>query len=150
MGRRVAKALAVVAVMAATALPTTPAGAATASARVPATAHYAVGLSSVTDANFQRAVLKSKKPVVVLFTADWCGPCRQVAPRLEGIAQQHPELLGAKLNVDENPATAAKYGIRSLPTMVVFQNGKVAKTITGVKSTTALEKDLVKFMTQAR
>ncbi|MFE3632087.1 thioredoxin domain-containing protein [Streptomyces goshikiensis] len=70
--------------------------------------------------------------------------------RLEGIAQQHPEPLGAKLNVDENPATATKYGIRSLPTMVVFQNGKVAKTITGVKSTTALEKDLVKFLTKAR
>ncbi|OKI62671.1 thioredoxin family protein [Streptomyces sp. MJM1172] len=107
-------------------------------------------MSSVTDANFQRVVLKSKKPVVVLFTADWCGPCRQVAPRLEGIALQHPELLGAKLNVDENPATATKYGIRSLPAMVVFQNGKVAKTITGVKSTTALEKDLVKFLTKAR
>ncbi|MFE9845306.1 thioredoxin domain-containing protein [Streptomyces goshikiensis] len=70
--------------------------------------------------------------------------------RLEGIAQQHPEPLAAKLNVDENPATATKYGIRSLPTMVVFQKGKVAKTITGAKSTTALEKGLVKFLTKAR
>ncbi|MFD3556993.1 thioredoxin family protein [Streptomyces goshikiensis] len=86
----------------------------------------------------------------MLFTADWCGPCQQVAPRLEGIAQQHPELLGAKLNVDDNPATATKYGIRSLPTRVVFQNGKGAKTITGANSTAALEKDLVKFLTKAR
>ncbi|MFD6182943.1 thioredoxin [Streptomyces goshikiensis] len=105
-------------------------------------------MSPVTDANFQQVVLKSKKPVVVLFAADWCGPCRQLAPRLEGMVQQHPEMLGVKLNVDENPATAAKYGIRSLPTMVVFQKGKAAKTITGAKSTTALEKDLAKFLTK--
>ena len=148
MSRRIAKALTVVSVLAATALPAAPADAAMSSSRVPAAGHYTTGLRDVTDANFQEVVLKSKKPVVVLFWAPWCGPCRQLAPSLEGIAQQHPEIHGVKLNVDENPVTTAKYNIQSIPTMVVFQKGKVAKTITGAKSRNALEKDIAKFLTK--
>lgn len=150
MSRRVAMALTVVAALAVPALPAEPAGTAMASSRIPAAGHYTTGLRAVTDANFQEVVLKSKKPVVVLFSADWCGPCRQVKPGLEGIAEQHPEIDGGKLNVDENPVTTAKYNIQSIPTMVVFQKGKVAKTITGAKSRTALEKDLAKFLTKKK
>jgi thioredoxin 1 len=101
---------------------------------------------TVTDASFEEAVLKSDKPVLVDFWAAWCGPCKMVAPSLEAIAAEHPEITIAKVNIDENPGVAAKYGILSIPTMNVYKGGEVVKTIVGAKPKAALERDLAEFI----
>jgi thioredoxin 1 len=102
---------------------------------------------TVTDASFQADVLDSDTPVLVDFWAQWCGPCRQVAPILEEIAgEQDGKLTVAKLNVDENPQVAQKYGITSIPTMNVYQGGEVVKTIVGAKPKAMLLKDLESFL----
>ncbi|WP_431780551.1 thioredoxin [Streptomyces chumphonensis] len=102
---------------------------------------------TVTDADFESVVLKSDKPVLVDFWAAWCGPCRQIAPSLEAISEEQAEKITVvKLNIDENPETAAKYGIMSIPTMNVYQGGDVVKTIVGAKPKAALEKELSDFI----
>ncbi|WP_340559649.1 thioredoxin [Streptomyces sp. GSL17-111] len=102
---------------------------------------------TVTDADFESVVLKSDKPVLVDFWAAWCGPCRQIAPSLEAISEEQAEKIKVvKLNIDENPETAAKYGIMSIPTMNVYQGGDVVKTIVGAKPKAALEKELSDFI----
>jgi len=102
---------------------------------------------AVTDATFAKDVLQSDKPVLVDFWAEWCGPCRLVAPVLEEIASQHGEKLQiVKLNVDENPQVARDYQIMSIPTMSVFQGGKVVKTIVGAKPKAALLNDLAAYI----
>jgi thioredoxin 1 len=97
----------------------------------------------VTDASFESAVLNSDKPVVVDFWATWCGPCKMVAPVLDEIAGENKDKVTvAKLDIDANPATARDYQVMSIPTMIVFQNGKPVKQIVGAKPKAALLSDL--------
>jgi thioredoxin 1 len=101
----------------------------------------------VTDATFGEAVLQADKPVIVDFWAEWCGPCRQVAPILDEIAREHGDKVTiAKVNIDENPQVARDYQILSIPTMNVYQGGQVVKTIVGAKPKAALLRDLADFL----
>lgn len=100
----------------------------------------------VTDASFIADVLQSDKPVVVDFWAEWCGPCKMIAPVLDEIAAAHETVMIAKLNVDENPQTSAQYGITSIPTLMVFQGGQPVKSIIGAKPKGALLADLAPYL----
>ncbi len=92
-----------------------------------------------TDYNFQKDVLQSSKPVLVDFFADWCSPCKVIAPALEEIAVQLKEKLTiAKINIDDNPNTPQNYGVRGIPTLMLFKNGQVAATKVGAMQKTKL------------
>jgi len=85
-----------------------------------------------TDANFEELVLKSEKPVIVDFWAEWCGPCRMVGPPLVEISDQYKDkVVVAKLNVDSHPKVTLKYGIRNIPTVLYFKNGEVVEKVVG-------------------
>jgi thioredoxin 1 len=101
---------------------------------------------TVTDASFADDVLMSDKVVVVDFWAEWCGPCKLVAPILEEIASSNENIVIAKLNVDENPQTSASYGITSIPTMNIYKGGQIVKTIIGAKPKAALLADLAPYL----
>ena len=96
----------------------------------------------VTDANFAAEVLESETPVLVDFWAEWCGPCRVVAPILEEINEEQGNLRVVKLNVDENQETAARYDVMSIPTMIVFRNGEIATKIIGAMPKKRLVQEL--------
>ena len=99
-------------------------------------------IKHVTDTDFQAEVLESEQPVLVDFWAPWCGPCRVVAPVLEEIAGERPDLRIVKLNIDENQQTAANFQILAIPTMVLFRNGSEAKRIQGALPKKRLEAEL--------
>jgi thioredoxin 1 len=99
-----------------------------------------MGVTKISDATFDNEVLMSKEPVVVDFWAEWCGPCRQIAPALEELAgSMNGKVKIVKLNVDENPATAAKYGVMSIPTLMLFKNGELASSQVGAAPKQKLE-----------
>jgi thioredoxin 1 len=100
------------------------------------------GLTEVTDNNFDAEVLESASPVLVDFWAPWCGPCRVVAPVLEEIAGERPDLRIVKLNVDDNQQTAARYQVLSIPTMILFKGGSPVKTVVGAYPKKKLEQEL--------
>jgi thioredoxin 1 len=99
--------------------------------------------TSVTEATFEAEVLKSEKPVIVDFWAEWCGPCHAVAPVLDKIAEERAgEIKLVKVNIDEQQGLASRYGIASIPTMILFRDGEPAAAAIGAKPKGALERDL--------
>jgi thioredoxin 1 len=93
---------------------------------------HALATTKTTDDGFENDVLKSSKPVLVDFWAEWCGPCKQIGPALEEIANEMDgRVTVVKLNIDENPMTPGRYGVRGIPTLMVFKDGKVASTKVG-------------------
>lgn len=92
-----------------------------------------------TDANFEEEVLKSDVPVLVDFWAPWCGPCQILGPTIDELAAEATGVKIGKLNVDENPGTASKYGIMSIPSLKVFKDGKIVSELVGVQSKEILE-----------
>jgi thioredoxin 1 len=93
-----------------------------------------VQVAEVTDASFEGDVLQSDRPVVVDFWAPWCGPCRVVSPILEDLASQHERVKFLKLNVDDNPQTASRYNVLSIPTVILFDRGEPQETVIGARS----------------
>lgn len=101
----------------------------------------------VTDDSFEAEVLNNPRPVIVEYWAAWCGPCRQVAPVLDSIAEDRAGVVDlVKINVDENPATARRYGILHVPTVSVFSGGQLVKQVIGAKSKSALLRDFGDFL----
>jgi thioredoxin 1 len=106
-------------------------------------------LIEVNDNNFQAEVIESEQPVLVDFWAPWCGPCRIVAPVLEEIASERPDLRVVKLNVDENQQTAASFQVLSIPTLILFKGGEAVKTVIGAYPKKKLEQELEPSLTAA-
>jgi thioredoxin 1 len=96
----------------------------------------------VTAANFEEQVILSEQPVIVDFYADWCGPCKMLAPLLDQIGNEHTDVKIAKVNVDEEPALAERYRVRGIPYVALFRDGKIAKQVVGYQPKAALEANL--------
>ena len=87
--------------------------------------------TKVTDSSFESDVLRSNKPVIVDFWAEWCGPCKQIGPSLEEISDERSDVIIAKINIDENPDAPTRYGVRGIPTMMMFKDGELYATKVG-------------------
>lgn len=103
------------------------------------------GVAEVSDDSFDGEVLQSPLPVLADFWAPWCGPCKAVAPLLEELAAENPDIRVVKVNVDDNPKTAERYNVRAIPTLILFRNGEVADTKMGASP----KKDLEEFVRAA-
>lgn len=95
-----------------------------------------MGIIEITNANFTKEVLESDRKVLVDFWAPWCGPCRMVSPIVDEIAQQSAEVKVCKINIDEQPQLASQYGVMSIPTLMVFDNGEPVQTAVGARNKT--------------
>ncbi len=104
-------------------------------------------LLHVTDEDFEAEILKSEKPVLVDFWAAWCGPCKAIAPTIEALAEEYAgQIRVAKLDVDNNPKSAMKFGIKAIPTMIMFKDGEVSDQITGAVGKAQLEEAIKKVL----
>ena len=108
------------------------------------------GIVTLTTATFDETVASSSTPVVVDFWTEWCGPCKMIAPILGEIAQENEGITIAKLNVDENPDLAMRFNVMSIPTLLVFKDGEVAKRLVGAKGKGALLQELQEFLPTSR
>jgi len=108
------------------------------------------GIVTLTTSTFDETVASSSTPVVVDFWAEWCGPCKMIAPILGEIAQENDGITIAKLNVDENPDLAMRFNVMSIPTLLVFKDGEVAKRLVGAKGKGALLQELQEFLPTSR
>lgn len=97
---------------------------------------------TITKSNFEETVLKSDKPVLLDFWASWCGPCRMQGPIIDQLAASHFNVVFGKVNVDEEPDLASEYGITSIPTLIIFRDGRVIDQVTGVTSKASIERML--------
>ena len=109
----------------------------------------AAGIVHLSASTFDEHVQGSDKPVVVDFWAEWCGPCRAIAPILEEIATERDDIAVAKLNVDDHPELAMRFNVMSIPTLLVFSGGEVSKRVVGAKGKTQLLQELDEFLVSA-
>lgn len=110
----------------------------------------AAGIVTLTSSTFDESVAAGDKPVVVDFWAEWCGPCKMIAPILAEVAAEQPGVTIAKLNVDENPDIAMRFNVMSIPTLLVFQGGEVKKRLVGAKGKGQLLQELSEFLPTSR
>jgi len=108
-------------------------------------------VTSVTDGSFEKDVLQSSKPMLVDFWADWCAPCRMLAPTLDAVAEQFAESAGVvKVNVDDNTSTAQRYGIKGIPTLILFSEGKEVERVVGATSKESISRMIEKHVSVAK
>ncbi|MEO1065117.1 MAG: thioredoxin [Actinomycetota bacterium] len=103
-------------------------------------------ISALNDSTFDEVIKSSDQPVVVDFWAEWCGPCKMIAPILEEIADEQDSITVAKLNVDDSPDVAMRYQVMSIPTLIVFKDGEIAKRMVGAKGKGQLLQELGEFL----
>ncbi len=107
-------------------------------------------VSEVSDGNFEQNVLQSDRPVLVDFWAEWCGPCRMIAPTVEAVAEKYESNARVvKINVDDNPSVAQRYGIKGIPTLILFKNGREEERVVGATSKEAISRIIDKHLAVA-
>src|SRR5258705_12055010 len=108
-------------------------------------------VSDVSDSSFEKDVLGSEKPLLVDFRAEWCAPCRMLAPTVAAVAEHYGETASVvKLNVDDNPSTAQRYGIKGIPTLILFREGKEVERVVGATSKESISRMIDKYVSVAK